>query len=161
MRWFGKLCLILVCLCMLCGVFFVGYIVWYKYDTNAYVDDLSLKMMAANASAEGMEATYDGVTVLVGTLNYNTIEYYLTRNPVPTFSKGNTDEEPIDLIFGGGTEHIFVYPTDDPNEAIVYSNVNGKAKRHRVTQTNVFTSLAGVVDESGFREPNTVLSPAS
>ena len=156
MKWYNKLLLILIVCLILFGTASLIYGVWFKYERNDYVDNLSLKFAIA-AEVGDLQATSEGVTTEIALLNYNTILFYLTREPAFTLQRPKKDAPCIDLVLGG-TEHIRVYATDNPEISLVQSEVNGKVHWHRLTYRSLYTQLANTVSEKGFREPNTVLN---
>lgn len=156
MKWYGKL---LMSLCIGLVLFCVGlmiYSVWFKYERNDYVDTMSLKFAIA-AEVGDLKATSDGVTTEIAPLNYNTILFYLTREPAFTLRRPKKDAPCIDLLLGE-EEHIEVFATDDPQITLVRAEVDGKIRYHRLTYRDLFRQLKTAVSEKGFREPNTVLS---
>lgn len=156
MKWYTKLALILgICLVLFC-VGLMVYAVWFKYERNDYVDTVSLKFAVA-AEAGGLQATSDGVTTEIAPLNYNTILFYLTREPAFTLRRPKEDAPSIDLLLGG-TEHIQLFATDDPQISLVRAEVGGRVRYHRLTYRDLFRQMANAVSEKGFREPNTVLN---
>jgi hypothetical protein len=159
MKWYGKLLLSLGAALVLCCVGLMVYGVWFKYERNDYVDELSLKFAVAAETGE-LEATCDGVTTEIAPLNYNTILFYLTREPAFTLRKPAKDASCVDLLLGG-TEHILVYSTDDPQITLVRAQVNGHVRYHRLTYRDLYRQLATAVSEKGFREPNRVLNTAN
>ncbi len=156
MKWYSKLALALGGLVVLTAVGLMVYSVWFKYERNDYVDTVSLKFAVA-AEAGGLQATCDGVTTEIAPLNYNTILFYLTREPAFTLKRPAKDAPCIDLLLGG-EEHIRVYPTDDPSISLVQAQVEGKVRFHRLSYRDLYRMLARTVSEKGFREPNTLLS---
>ena len=156
MKWFGKVLLALGCCLVLGCVGLMVYGVWFKYERNDYVDTLSLKFAVA-AETGGLRATSEGVTTEIAPLNYNTILFYLTREPAFTLQRPEKDARRIDLVLGG-TERIEIYATDDPQITLVRAEVNGRLRYHRLTYRGLFDQLALSVSEKGFREPNAVLS---
>ena len=159
MKWFGKLALILIVCLALFGAATLCYAVWFKYERNDYVDTVSLKMAVA-AEAGGLRATAEGVTTEIAPLNYNTVLFYLTREPAFTLRRPGKDAPCIDLLLGG-TEHIRVYATDDPQISLVQAEVDGKVRYHRLTYRNLYEQLSRTVGEKGYREPNEVIHSAN
>ena len=158
-KWYGKLALALGGLLVLSCVGFMVYAVWFKYERNDYVDAMSLKFAVA-AEAGGVEATANGVTTQIASGNYNTILFYLTREPAFTLKRPGRDAACIDLLLGE-TEHIRVYPTDDHEITLVRSEVDGKIRFHRLTYRDLYKQLSTAVSEKGFLEPNPVLNTAN
>ena len=159
MKWYAKLGLALGAALVLLGVGLIIYGVWFKYERNDYVDNISLKFAIA-AEVGDLQATSEGVTTKIARLNYNTVMFYLTRDPAFTLRRPPKDARSVDLLLGG-TEHILVYETRDPQITLVHSEVNGKDRWHRLTYRDLFKQLANTVSEKGFREPNTVVQPAN
>ena len=159
MKWYGKLAIALGGLLVLSCVGLMIYAVWFKYERNDYVDSLSLKFAVA-AEAGGLEATENGVTTRIATGNYNTVLFYLTREPAFTLKRPGKNAPCIDLLLGE-TEHIRVYPTDDPQITLVRSEVNGKIRCHRLTYRDLYKQLSLTVSEKGFLEPNSLLNTAN
>ena len=52
MKWYGKLLLSLGAALVLCGVGLMVYGVWFKYERNYYVDEISLKFAVAAETGE-------------------------------------------------------------------------------------------------------------
>lgn len=156
MKWYAKLAVALGGALVILGVGIIIYGVWFKYERNDYVDNISLKFAIA-AEVEDLQATSDGVTTRIAPLNYNTILFYLTRDPAFTLRRPQKDARSVDLLLGG-TEHILIYETDDPQIALVRSEVNGKLRYHRLTYRGLYEQLSRTVSDKGFREPNAVLS---
>ncbi len=159
MKWFGKLALILIVCLVLFGTASLVYGVWFKYERNDYVDTVSLKMAVA-AEAGGLQATAEGLTTEIAPLNYNTVLFYLTREPAFTLRRPKKDAPCIDLLLGG-TEHIRVYATDNSEICLVQAEVDGKVRFHRVTYRDLYQQLSRTVSEKGYREPNQVIYSAN
>lgn len=158
MKWYSKLLLSLFSAIAILGIVLIIYAIWFKYERNDYVDSISMKFAVA-AETSGLKATSEGVTTEISPMNYNTVLFYLTRDPAFTMKHPSKNAACIDLLLGE-TEHIRVYSTDDPQIGLVYADVNGKKRWHRLTYTNLFQQLSLTVSEKGFHEPNQVLSYA-
>ena len=156
MKWYAKLAMALGgCLILACMGFMI-FSVWFKYERNDYVDSLNLRFAVATEVGE-LKATNNGVTTEIAPLNYNTILFYLTREPAFTLRRPAKDAPCIDLLLGE-TEHILVYETDDPEISLARTETGRKIRYHRLTYRDLYKQLALAVSEQGFREPNTVLS---
>ncbi len=156
MKWYSKLLLILIVCLILFGTASLIYGVWFKYERNDYIDTINLKFAIA-AEVGDLKATSDGVTTEIAPLNYNTIIFYLTREPAYTLRRPAKDADCVDLLLGE-TEHIRVYSTDDPEISLVQAQVGEKVHWHRLTYRDLFKQLKTTVSERGFREPNRVVN---